>query len=134
MSTGCIIYPIEFSCFDFVSWSNLKAAQELTFLGEYFNKSWTSYEGYLSKEEYVKNFNWFNTWFVRGKVEIIELFATIFLVFVICLTIFGFKKNSYKHTEQINFLRNILTIIAISSFLIFIIKNPVIRMNFHFLI
>ena len=39
-------------------------------LAEYFNKSWTSYDGTLSKAEYIKEFNWLSTWFARGKTEI----------------------------------------------------------------
>ena len=94
LSTGCLVYPVVQSCFDFISWSNSKSAGELTFLGEYFNKSWTSYNGVLTKSEYVKNFNWFVTWFLRGKIEIIEVFSTVLLVFLITVYSFGFSINN----------------------------------------
>ena len=135
LGTGCVIYPISYSCFDFISWSNSKGAEELAFLAEYFNKSWTSYEGSLSKSEYIKDFNWFKTWFIRGYKEILELFLTIILVFISSIFIFGLKKKNFlKYQEELSLLKKILSSIVIISVFIYFIKNPVIRMNFHVLI
>ncbi len=135
LGTGCVIYPISYSCFDFISWSNSKGAEELAFLAEYFNKSWTSYEGSLSKSEYIKDFNWFKTWFIRGHKEILELFLTIILVFILSIFIFGLKKKKiFKYQEELSLLKKILSSIVIISVFIYFIKNPVIRMNFHVLI
>ena len=135
LSTGCVIYPISYSCFDFISWSNSKGAEDLAFLADHFNKSWTSYEGPLSKSEYIKDFNWFKTWFIRGYKEILELFLTIILIFISSIFIFGLKKkNSLKFQKELSFFKKILSLIIIFSVFIFFMKNPVIRMNFHVLI
>ena len=135
LSSGCIIYPISHSCLDFISWSNSKGAENLAFLAEYFNKSWTSYEGSLSKSEYIKNFNWFETWFYRGNKEILELFLTIIFVFILSILIFGIKKAKVtKFQNELFFFKKILSLIIIVSLLIYFIKNPVIRMNFHVLV
>ena len=135
LGTGCIIYPVSYSCLDFISWSNSKGAEDLAFLAEYFNKSWTSYEGYLSKLEYIRNFNWFETWFIRGNKEILDLFLTIILVFILSIFIFGIKKKKiFKYQSELSFLKKILSSIIVISLFIYFIKNPVIRMNFHVLI
>lgn len=135
LGTGCIIYPVSYSCLDFISWSNSKGAEDLAFLAEYFNKSWTSYEGYLSKLEYIRNFNWFETWFIRGNKEILDLFLTIILVFILSIFIFGIKKRKiFKYQNELSFLKKILSSIIVISLFIYFIKNPVIRMNFHALI
>ena len=135
LSSGCLLFPLKESCLAFLSWSNYEGAKDISFLAEYFNKSWTSYNGNLSKLEYIKNFNWFNTWFARGKIEILELFLTVLLVLVLCIFSFGFKKNNLK-TEDIDksFLINVLFLIIVSSVVIYFFKNPVIRMNHHVLI
>ena len=67
-----MIFPIEFTCLKFLSWSNHLGSIEFSFFNEVFNKSWTSYSGNLSQMDYIKNFNWFDTWFDRGKIEIFE--------------------------------------------------------------
>ena len=61
--SGCIIYPIEKTCF-----KNLKYFdQEKTILeaqsGEAWAKDWINQKDKkLSFEEYNKEFNWFKTW------------------------------------------------------------------------
>lgn len=134
LSTGCIIYPVQTSCFEFFSWSNIEGAKNLTFLAEYFNKSWPSYEGALTKNEYIKNFNWVETWFNRGRVEILELLLTTMLVFIITSSTFGFKKILYNYKFELSFLVKTLLLIIFSSLIIYFFKNPVIRMNLHILI
>ena len=81
-SSGCLIFPIEFTCLKFLSWSNHLGSIEFSFFNEVFNKSWTSYSGNLSQSDYIKNFNWFETWFTRGKIEIFEYLLTIFIVII----------------------------------------------------
>jgi len=135
ISTGCLIFPFEISCLKFLSWSNHLGAADLSYLGEVFNKSWTSYTGNLDKISYIKNFNWFETWFARGKIEILEYFLTIFLI--IFITYFSFDtKVAYtdKVTYNLDILRLSLILIIFSSIFIYFFKNPVLRMNHHVLI
>ena len=94
LGTGCFIYPVEISCIKFIPWSNYIGAKELSISAEIFNKSWHSYSGELSKDNYIQNFNWLSVWFERGKVEIYELFLTI--VFIIIVTFFLFDLKSKK--------------------------------------
>ena len=131
LGSGCIIFPINFTCVEILSWVNSSGAKELSFLAEYFNKSWTSYEGSLSKIEFVKDFNWFSTWFERGKTEILELFATIFFIIILTLISFKIKFKKKLLTKELNLLANSLILIILFSTLIYFWKNPVIRMNYH---
>ncbi len=135
ISTGCLIFPFEISCLKFLSWSNHLGAKDFSFLNEVFNKSWTSYTGNLDKIDYIKNFNWFETWFARGKIEILEYFLTIFLIIFITYFSFGAKIIFInKVTNNLNILRLSLTLIIFSSIFIYLFKNPVLRMNHHALI
>ena len=49
------------------------------------NKSYGVYSGDLSSEEYIKNFNWVNTWFNRNKVEFLEHFIALIVPFIIII-------------------------------------------------
>ena len=130
LGSGCLIYPVSSTCMEFISWSNLNGAKELSISAEIFNKSWYSYTGDLSTESYIQNFNWFLTWFERGKVEIFELFLTAILSVIITFILFDLKSKK-RSSLNVYFkdLKIILSAIIIFSAIVYFLKNPVIRMN-----
>ena len=135
ISTGCLIFPFEISCLKFLSWSNHLGAIEFSFSNEVFNKSWTSYTGNLDKIDFIKNFNWFETWFNRGKIEILEYFLIIILIIFITYFLFQAKSTLIKkEIYNLDILRVSLILIIFSSIFIYFYKNPVLRMNHHMLI
>ena len=132
--SGCLVYPLVASCFDFIPWHNSYGVIEFVFSNEVFNKSFPLYEGSLNSNEYIKNFNWFNTWIVRHKIEIIEFFATTILTFI--LTYISFSKSFFSKKKNLKTknISIILFMILFFSILIFLMKNPNIRMNHHIFI
>ena len=134
-SSGCLIFPLEFTCLNFLSWSNYVGSIEFSSFNEAFNKSWYSYSGNLSQMDYIKNFNWFDTWFDRGKIEIFEYLLTIIMICIITIYLFSdYSKNDIKIKSNLKTLKISLTLIIIFSLMIYFLKNPVIRMNHHVLI
>lgn len=136
LGSGCLIFPVINPCVEYFPWSNQVGAKELSTSAEIFNKSWHSYSGTLNKENYIKNFNWFNSWFMRSRIEILELLLTIFLIIFITIFTFNLKftKKNYSISKFFKNFRFILVSITIFSLLIYLIKNPVIRMNHHIVI
>ena len=53
--SGCFFYPVYFSCVDSIPWFESKNLFELTISAEIFNKSFPSYNGFLTSKEYIKN-------------------------------------------------------------------------------
>lgn len=135
LGTGCLIFPFEGSCIQSLPWSNFIYAKELSISAEIFNKSWTSYSGDLSEKEYIKNFNWFKTWYERGNTEILELFLTVLVIILISFFTF-FSNLSEKKIINNNYkdFKLILIFIILTSLSIYLVKNPVIRMNHHMII
>ena len=135
LGTGCLFFPFEGSCIKSIPWSNFIGAKDLSISAEIFNKSWTSYTGNLSENEYIKDFNWFNTWFERGSTELLELLLTALIVLGISFIVF-FSNFSDKKLINNNFknFKLILSLIILASFSVYIAKNPVIRMNHHIII
>ena len=131
LGTGCLIYPVEITCIEFLPWANNIGLREFVLSSEIFNKSWHSYTGGLSEEKYIQNFNWFSTWYYRIQSEILEIFLTLILIIVFSLFLFDFKSKK-NHSLNVNFKNFgiLLLFIIIFSFIIFL-KNPVIRM-YHF--
>ena len=135
ISSGCFIFPLDISCIEFLNWTNTNRINEIAFSQEFVNKSWSSYDGNIDKTSYVKDFNWFNVWFNRGKIEIIELLSITLLITIISLYFYGFELNNFsKNFKLFNHFNIYLIFLMVSALFLFFYKNPVIRMNHHFLI
>ena len=135
LGTGCLIFPLEKTCIEFIPWSNHAGARELSFLSESFNKSWTSYSGNLSEANYIKGFNWFSVWFERGKIEILEITLTIIIILFFSLIVFNIQfKNFELHKKKLKLILFFIISFIFISILIFLFKNPVLRMNHPMLI
>ena len=87
--TSCIIFPVDLTCFKSLPWYSKNLINDAAFSLEYINKSYWAYEGFLTEEEYIKDFNWISTWFSRNLIEITENLLT----FSIKLLFFYFLKN-----------------------------------------
>ena len=135
LSSGCLIFPLDISCIDLIKWTNSYRINEIAFSQEFVNKSWSSYDGNLDERLYIREFNWFNVWFDRGKTEIIELVSLTLLITLISLYFYSVKyKNFSTNFKLLKHLNIYLILLMVSTLFLFFYKNPVIRMNHHFLI
>ena len=132
--SGCLIYPIPYTCVKLLSWNIKETAEKWYLMGEILNKAWWKYEGDLDELTYISNFNWLKTWFYSIKIELLEFSLTAFMATI--LTIFSFKKIRIKLEKdeiiQSNIMFKIFFLIFLISFSVFIFKLPVIRMS-HYL-
>jgi len=131
--SGCLIYPVPFSCFESLNWNAKFIAEKWLHLNEVINKSQWVYEGSLNETDYIKDFNWLSTWINRNFIELLEFTLTSLIALIV--TILGFKKTNlkiYKKNIALNKdLIKILLVVIFISFLFFILKNPVIRMSHY---
>ena len=131
--TGCLVFPYKLFCFIEPSWYNSNFFEDFKNATFYVNKSFSSYSGDLSFEEYHSFLNWVPNWFVRTKIEIMEyLVAFLVPVFFIIMK----KKTKIKDLSNIFFKDQcftILILIIFVSILIWFINSPVIRMGNHFI-
>tara|TARA_X000000950_G_C13911114_1_gene658999 strand:+ start:3221 stop:4837 length:1617 start_codon:yes stop_codon:yes gene_type:complete len=122
--SGCIIYPIPFSCVN-LSWTTEDYAQRLYYMTEIIAKN--IHNGF-NKEEYsyaLDNLKWINNWFERTKVEIYEFLFTCLLSFVLAITALrNIKTNKDLFCKKI-LLYSILVYTILSG--IIFLKAPVIR-------
>tara|TARA_Y100000768_G_C23980185_1_gene685309 strand:- start:180 stop:1829 length:1650 start_codon:yes stop_codon:yes gene_type:complete len=130
--TSCIIFPLDFTCIKFLPWYSKSFINDAAFSLEYINKSYWVYEGPLSQEEYVKNFSWVKTWFLRNIIELSENLLT-FIIPLILLVLFNFK--GIKKTKQ-NIKKKTIIIFALPimvGFAIWFLKAPVVRYGIFYL-
>ena len=133
--SGCFLFPLNFTCFDTI-WSSKTNIKNILLSLEITNKSFGVYNGALSGSEYIQNFNWFQNWFARNKIEFLEhlgtlIVAPLFLSFItLCKK--DFKINIFNIKSKI-FYNSIILFILI-SFIIWISKSPVARFAIPFFI
>ena len=136
--TGCFIPHFEFTCIQTVEWYTNDISNMISGLTGAVNKSFNTYEGDLTSIEYVRNFNWINTWFERHKIELIEHFLAAIIPFLI-LIMFNIKSSTNDENNILKSIKNMkLFFIFISLFTIFglavwFIKSPVIRFGIPYL-
>jgi hypothetical protein len=133
--SGCLLFPLNFTCIDTI-WSSKENIKNILLSLEITNKSFGVYKGTLSETEYIKNFNWFQNWFARNKIEFLEHFAT-FLIAPLFLLFINFFKNDSKinilNIKSKAFYISIIFFILI-SFIIWVLKSPVARFAISFFI
>jgi len=104
INTGCLLYPISFTCFDSMSWSiPLEEIHRLNNWYELWSKGGAAPNFRIDNPgEYIKGFNWVNNWFniyFFNKVSDYILGLTTLIIIVL----FFFRKYFFnKNYNQIN--------------------------------
>ena len=124
--TGCLLIPNKLLCINSFSWFDPNIIEYFDIDTSKVNKSFQSYDGKLSREEYLSNFNWVNTWFVRHKIEIFEHVGT-FLIPIILYILTLKIKNIGREKLSFNFSSNYILIFFSITLIIWFLKAPVIR-------
>ena len=142
--SGCFVPFFDFTCFKSVLWHNTGITEAVNSATGAVNKSFSNYSGNLSPEEYVKNFNWVQTWFERNKPQFLDHFVAywipILILFFINFKNFFNKRaflnqtNKKKSIKEFNILSiSILLFVLIGLFLWFN-RSPVIRFGIPYLL
>ena len=135
--SGCAFYPVSFTCFDFLSWTNLNEVVMQSHEGEAWSKGWSNQTQIESHKVFMESFNWLNAWLnVHFKV-IIEKYSPIiifFIAFFILLYFLNNKKNiKILNKSTINNF-NIIFFVSVMSFVFWFLKFPIYRYGYSFIL
>ncbi len=120
--TGCFLFPSKLTCIN-VSWFNdnfLLLRENL----ELINKSYSSSGNLISKDDFIRNFNWFPYWLTRNFPEILEHLITMLLP-IIFFKIFFKRINSKNSLSFEN--KKIFYLFVFISFIFWFKFSPVYR-------
>jgi len=131
--SSCLIYPINFSCFDNLEWAT-KNAKQITLESEAWAKDWPNREDKNKDyESYLSDYGWIKIWLKNHlKVLTKKIFPQIIIVVIL---LFFFLPN--KKYEAKKFKRNLIFIpIMLSLFfsIIWFFKFPLYRFGESFLV
>ena len=133
-STGCMLYPIEASCFESLKWTNIKEIREISLGSEVWTKDWSNFENSskISQEEFLSNFNWLDSW-MKNHFKVIMEILIPYLVVSLILIVFLTYKNK-KNKSSLNNYYFYFFIIFLSGSLFWFLKSPLYRYGYSFLI
>ena len=133
INSGCLIFPLSFSCFYNFEWSlSKKIIQDINVWFELWSKAGAS-PNYVvdDPKNYIKNFNWLDNWLTNyffNKVSDYLLGLTLLIMIIF----YTFKENKNRPKIKVNYL--ILYIFIIILFLEWLLNHPQLRYGGYHLI
>ena len=142
--SGCAMFPIEQTCLKNLYWydSNSKRgsnAENARIENEAWTKGWANQKiDKKSYKEYLKNFNWINTW-IKSEGKTITKKILPYMIFLVILLIpliyFELRSKNTKYKDKI-FINNYILgfVISILGSILWFYKFPVFRYGYAYLI
>jgi hypothetical protein len=120
--TGCLIYPLYFSCIDAIPWSSKEAALWIYNGIEPHTKGLSFYKGSLTQSEFLQSFNWVQTWYTIVSEELLTYIGISISTILLLLA-----SSKIEKSERKNIYNRMLIGFLFFSNLFFFFKMPVIR-------
>ena len=122
INTGCLVYPLSFTCFDGISWGiPLIQVQQMHDWYELWSKGGAAPNFRIENpEEYVKNFNWINNWidiyFFNKVSDFILGILLLISVFLFCFRGIFFNKKIIRLDNHVYLIYLLIFILGIEWF------------------
>ncbi len=123
ISTGCLVYPITFSCLKFLEWSSYKNS-----IDEYESAKSFARQPYAGSEP-LYNWNWLTKYWINAydKFIISFIFINCIILVILFLYKYFYKKNLYKTI-------NLFTLSIFFLITLFFQENNTTILNSYFVI
>ncbi len=139
--SGCILYPVKSLCFQELIWSDIKTVESVSSENEAWTKGWPDYtkkkldnnEQIISKKLYVKNFFWFTYWADGHLKKILDIIIPYIIVLIFLSYYLFIKKKISKRIRYEKLYVYLISLMFISC-LFWLIKVPVFRYGYSYLI
>ena len=119
-NSGCLIYPVSITCFDYFSWSI--PLQEVSAMNDWYEQ-WSKAGAnpnfrVENPQEYIQHFNWVNNWFQEYFFTKVSdfIFGILFLTIIFLLIFRSKEKNSYFNYKGEKLIYIILLILLFEWF------------------
>ena len=85
--SGCLLYPLSFTCSEKFEWSDKYKARQVSIENEAWAKGWPDFRKKdikISQENYSKKFYWVKTWLENHLMKILEILIP-YIIFLVLL-------------------------------------------------
>lgn len=121
--SGCLIFPIPFTCFDNLLWSNNYAVSE-KLITEAWAKSYPTSDKNLTFAEFISEFNWIEVWINSHLFFVVERIAQVLIP--ICLILLISSKKNLKNLKN-NFNSYVILFFLLCFVIFWFVNFPVYR-------
>ena len=142
--SSCILYPMNFSCLQNVSWHNSNfqnSVTEIQVRSEAWNKDWPNRtDKNIKQEDYIKNFNWISVWSKNHFLKVLNTLGIYSCLLLIFYFFINFQNNKYKNTsskkeKMYEFKGNYLILfICFIGIISWFLKAPIYRYGYSYII
>ena len=139
VNTGCLVYPVSFTCFENFSWSiPIDQVKAMNNWYEQWSKAGAGPNFEVENRDiYIQNFNWVNNWidkyffnkvsdFILGLILLLSIFFVIF-----------FTKSKKNKSVKSNFKNKYIGLVYLTIFLLFFewfYNHPALRYGGYILV
>ncbi len=138
-STGCILYPVEFTCFsEKFSWAlSSNTVNNLNFHYEIWSKGGRGPNFEIENQEaYINSFNWVSHWFFNYFFTKISDYLLVSILIIFIFGLFFLKEiffiKSFVKKKNINSL--LFYVISVSVFLLWFLNFPSLRYSGYIIV
>ena len=134
ISTGCLIYPIEFTCVgDRLFWSlSIDEVKRLNLWGEVWAKAGATPNYVIDDfEKYIQGINWVPLWYQEYFLGKFTDFILVLLI-VNLVIFFTFNKKIYFDKKDFYKIQKILLLLSILTLIFWFFKHPSLRYGGYF--
>lgn len=139
--SGCVLYPVKSLCFEKFIWTDMQKVQAVSSENEAWTKGWPDYtkaqnekkSKIVDKDTYLKNFYWLPYWSKNHLKKILEIIIPYILFLIAFMIYLNHIKNSFNNLK-IKKTYYFLIIVMFLSTLFWLIKVPVFRYGYSYLI
>ena len=136
--SGCLIFPMENSCFPSLKWTNMEFVKHAELEGEAWSKAWPqNYNSELHMKEFVEDFNWVKAWSSIHLKYIIKILSPFIIIMVSIFMFLNFRNKFRPDNKSIVLddkkyltLMTVATLGVLSFFLIY----PIYRYGYSYII
>ena len=142
LTTGCLIYPIKKTCYDNLSWADLKEIENISLDSEVWSKGWPEYTNFQIKNDlpiesnkFLEKFNWVKFWSMKHFKYILKIilpYIIFILLFFLILKIFLHKKN--YHESKNNYFAIFTLFLLFTSIIFWFVKSPIYRYGYSYIV
>ena len=132
--SGCLIYPISKTCINSLKFTDIEKTKKIAIEAEAWSKEIQNDQLLkIPREEYIKNFKWFNGWKKYHFKKIVEKISPLVFFLLIFLILIIITSRTIPKVLKSNKSNNLIFIISMLLTAIWFIKFPLYRFGMSFL-
>jgi hypothetical protein len=137
ITSGCAIYPVVITCFEYLPWLNINTTIADAISSEAWSKAWPENNNMnITAEIFIKDFNWVPAWSKKHLIYILSIVAPYMFILLVVFLFLRINSRNLNNNVSIKlpqfYWLNFFTCFIGS--ILFFIKFPLYRYGYSYLI